>query len=368
VDDQRFDQLARLLGSGLSRKRFLRLLTGATVSGVAVIATERPAPAKRHKSGGRGPKPEGGDTCGGDCTTDDDCDDTADCVCDTSSGSCAILTCGGTCDDDEDCRTQDLPFCSCVHPVSRGQAGTEGEIGQCGTEACIGECSKDSDCGLTSGCICDTTTFQCVTVGCGGPCKKDSDCPELTGCTCVIPEGETIGFCETQTCPGDCASNEDCAGGEDACVCFLGPGVDVAAAPAGPRGPQAAGVTGPTGPTGACGECLGNGEPCDATTECCGQLVCEPNSQSPALGFCEQKRPPKPKPHHNHCQKHGQSCHRDNDCCAQGTCYRGKCGEKDTHCHHDNECAQGYHCVGGNLSAGHRRCRRNGHHKKHRRD
>ena len=216
------------------------------------------------------------------------------------------------------------------------------------------DCRKDSDCSDTPGCTCNTTTHQCVTVGCGGPCQEESDCPDLTGCMCVIPEGETIGFCVTQVCPGTCSSNEDCVSGLDDCVCFLGPGVDVAAVHA--EGPA---------PEGDCAECLGLDEPCNASSECCGQLVCVPNSQSPGLGFCE----PKPKPdHHHHCQKHGQRCHRDNDCCAQGTCYRGKCGEKDTHCHHDNECARGYHCVGGNLSAGHRRCRRNGHHKKHRRD
>jgi hypothetical protein len=366
MDDQRFDQLTRLLGSGLSRKRFLRLLTGATVAGVAVVAMERPGPAKRHKGRGKGPKPEG-EACGGDCTTNEDCSGTSDCVCDTSAGSCAILTCGGTCANTEECRQQGLAACECVFPAREAKLGTEGELGLCGTEACFGPCSKDTDCGLTFGCICDTTTNQCVTVGCGGPCTKSSDCPELSGCDCVIPEGDAFGFCLPQTCPGNCGDNRACASGGDECVCFLGSGVDVAAAPAGPRGPQGPGqegLTGPTGPTGACGECHTVGDSCNATTECCGQLVCELNSQSPDLGFCQLK--PKPKPHH-HCQKHGQSCHRDNDCCAQGSCYRGKCGEKDTHCHHDNECARGYHCVGGNLSASHRRCRRNGHHKKHRR-
>jgi hypothetical protein len=363
MDDQRFDQLTRLLGSGVSRKGFLRLLTGATVAGVAVVATERPAPAKRHKGGGKGPKPQG-EACGGDCTTDDDCGENSDCVCDTRSGTCAILTCGGTCANTDECRQQGLAGCICFFPAGARRTGAEGEeLGLCATELCGGECSKPSDCSDTPGCTCDTTTHQCVTVGCGGPCTKDSDCPDLSGCICDL----TTGFCVTEICPGDCSTNEGCASGGDECVCFLGSGVDVAAAPAGPRGPQGPGpegLTGPTGPTGACGECLGNGDPCNASTECCGQLVCEPNSQSPALGFCQLK--PKPKPH-NHCQKHGQSCHRDNDCCAQGSCYRGKCGEKDTHCHHDNECARGYHCVGGNLSASHRRCRRNGHHKKNRR-
>ena len=139
MDDQRFDQLTRLLGSGLSRKRFLRLLTGATVSGVAVIATERLAPAKRHKGGGKGPNPEG-DTCGGDCATDDDCGENADCVCDTSAGSCAIVTCGGTCANTEECRQQGLAACTCVFPARATHRGRkrgagpvrDGSLRRCG--------------------------------------------------------------------------------------------------------------------------------------------------------------------------------------------------------------------------------------------
>jgi hypothetical protein len=44
VDDRRFDDLARLIGTGTSRRRLLRLLTGGLAGGWAVAARV-PAPA-----------------------------------------------------------------------------------------------------------------------------------------------------------------------------------------------------------------------------------------------------------------------------------------------------------------------------------
>jgi hypothetical protein len=126
----------------------------------------------------------------------------------------------------------------------------------------------------------------------------------------------------------------------DQCVCFTGgdTALEIRAAA-----------------TGTCSECLGTGATCLASTECCGQLSC------PDSGICGLK----PQPPRD-CHKHGQSCNRDSDCCAQGICYRGKCGEKDTHCNNDGECAKGYRCQGGPLSPGHRRCRRSGHRRHNR--
>jgi hypothetical protein len=99
---------------------------------------------------------------------------------------------------------------------------------------------------------------------------------------------------------------------------------------------------------GTCGTCLTLDATCDATTECCGQLVCR-------NGRCRKKKNPSGR-----CAKHGESCKRDSGCCAQGRCYGGKCGEKNTHCDHQYECAKGYKCVGGKWPGDHRRCRKRG--------
>jgi hypothetical protein len=155
-------------------------------------------------------------------------------------------------------------------------------------------------------------------------------------------------LCVTIACPGFCENNAECTDeqGQDNCVCFFGPGVDVTDV-------SIAGAD----LLGSCGACLPAGHECDASTECCGQLVC-------LNGTCQQKPPepkPKPKPkRERRCHKHGQSCTGDNNCCGQGICFGGKCGEKDTHCDHDNECARGFVCVGGRDTGEHRRCRRRG--------
>src|SRR5262249_381238 len=127
---------------------------------------------------------------------------------------------------------------------------------------------------------------------------------------------------------GSCASNQTCAVHADDCVCFA---------------------------SGTCSTCLGAGAACVASQECCGQLHC-------LGGVCAIT-----KGRRRHCTPHGHPCGTDGQCCGQGICYQGSCGEKDTHCHHNNECAKGYHCVGGRSVGDHRRCRKIGSHKHHRR-
>ncbi|MGH2618558.1 MAG: Dickkopf N-terminal cysteine-rich domain-containing protein, partial [Thermomicrobiales bacterium] len=163
---------------------------------------------------------------------------------------------------------------------------------------------------------------------------------------CTIEPGGTVGSCgQPEQCPGACDDNTDCREqGGDACVCFLGISTV--------NDDLVAHVIA-EGNGGACGECRGAGQSCDASTECCGQLICR-------NGTCARKRQPKPKRNRKRCAKHGHGCSQDGGCCAQAICYRGRCGEKDTHCDSDRECARGYTCVGGQLTGGHRRCRRKG--------
>lgn len=103
---------------------------------------------------------------------------------------------------------------------------------------------------------------------------------------------------------------------------------------------------------GECGTCLGDGTPCDASSECCGQLVCLTS------GVCGRK-PANQNP--GGCRQHGGGCQKDAECCGgQTACFKGVCSEKDTDCRNDGDCAPGYRCQGGTLSDNHRRCRKNG--------
>jgi hypothetical protein len=260
-----------------------------------------------------------------------------------------------------------------------------GNLSLCQTETCGNHCEK-GQCGEVEGdsCVCDLERNLCVTIACPGFCEDNADCTEQgqDNCVCFFGPGVNVtdvsiagpaapgscgtclpaghecdasteccgqlvcdldtNLCVTVSCPGSCQDNADCTEqGADDCVCFFGVGVDVTDVSI-------------EGLDGRCDTCLPNGQTCNASTECCGQLVC-------LNGRCQQKPQPKPKPKRDRrCHKHGQSCTGDNNCCGQGICFGGKCGEKDTHCDHDSECARGFVCVGGRDTGGHRRCRRRG--------
>jgi hypothetical protein len=387
MDGQRFDELTRTLGLSLNRKRFVAAL-GALLVPAAIEPAAARKRGKKRRSGGSDVGAQGDPGfCEGFCEANEDCAAGGGCFCDEETNRCVILTCGGSCTKTADCPP--LSGCECSLPEQRGDVGTEGALlGQCVTLACSGSCDKGL-CPDTPGCVCDQGTNQCVTVLCGGTCEttddcggpdaclcltdgenpgictlvckstctKDADCPPISGCVCDTELGACIA---PPTCSGVCNTNEQCTtqGAED-CVCFLG--IDTA-------DPVRMAALVSEGSNGECGVCHGAGDPCSASTECCGQLVCAgagPIEVSGLNGGGTCRRKPKPK---DRCRKHGGSCRRDSDCCAQGSCYKGKCGEKDTHCHNDGECAQGYRCQGGPLAPGHRRCRKNGRRNRHRRN
>jgi hypothetical protein len=391
MDGQRFDDLTRLLGFALNRKRFVAALEvlAAAPGGLEATTAKNKKRGKKRKRGGNVGVGAQGDPefCEGFCESDTDCTAGEGCFCDEATNRCVILTCGGACLKDDECPL--LSGCTCNLPAGREGVGAEGILfGACVTDTCGGECDK-GNCPDSPGCLCDFETNLCVTVLCGGTCdtsndcasddaclcitdgegpgvcslvcestcSKDSDCPPISNCVCDTELGSCIA---PPTCSGSCDTNTQCAEeGAGDCVCFLG--IDTA-----DRASVERAIA--EGSDGECGVCHGVGDPCDASSECCGQLVCEGGgpvvvSGEPPSGTCRRKRKPKDR-----CHKHGQSCQRDNDCCAQGVCYKGKCGEKDTHCHNDGECAQGYRCQGGPLSPGHRRCRKNGRRTRSRRN
>jgi hypothetical protein len=367
MDSQRFDELTRLLGVSLTRKRALAFLAGV-LAPLAVADRPEGIAAKGKRQAGRrrrrarrrgngGVDAQGGIICGTPCEDVSDCGSCDAAVCfdpeeengvavagvNGATGVC-LSECDSLCFSDEDCAG--LPGnCTCFeeHCLCDQVCG----------DACGGACFSDGDCTDAPGCVCTVDNpgrvgaeggiGQCVTV-CAGTCLKDADCADVPDCACLIPTGQTIGVCgQPEQCPGDCASNAECREqGRNDCVCFLG--VDTV-------NDEAVARVVAEGNGGLCGECRGGGQSCDASTECCGQLVCRG-------GRCQRK--PTPKKRKQRCAKHGHGCTQDAGCCAQAICYRGKCGEKDTHCDSDRECARGYTCVGGRLTGGHRRCRRQG--------
>jgi hypothetical protein len=402
MDGQRFDNLARLFSAPLNRKGFLAVLAG--IAAPAALGDDGAAKKRKRQkrsSGGGDVEPQGivGDVCSGFCTKDADCLESPDCICDLDTNRCQTVLCGGSCVKDADCG--DLPGCACI------VLDIPTDLRACGTPTCDGFCNKGlCRSGQPEGdsCVCDFATNTCATIACPGFCNDNADCTEQGEANCVcfpldsagaragvgmegeppagacgacLGEGaacnasteccsplacdESSGECVTVACPGRCNDNDDClAQGQDQCACILS--ITRLAADALDVGAE--------GEAGACGECRGVGASCTVTSECCGQLVCDGGADFGASGAvgdgaCRPKPKPKPK---DRCHKHGQSCRRDNDCCAQASCYKGKCGEKDTHCHNDSECAQGYRCQGGPLSPGHRRCRKNGRRNRNRRN
>jgi hypothetical protein len=338
MDDRRFDELTRFLGVSVSRKRFLAFVTGivapvALVDGIADVDAKNKKKAKKRRRArqddGVGSQGNGNGTCGSAC----DPNEPDQCLNCSPQGVCIGVVVAGVGAEGEPptgrCAARCTEFCD----FSNGDPCDF--LGQGDNCICIGNSFEATTEGLPEGCFC----FDGCR--CEGSCsKKKSECPDVPGCVCD-DTFEEPGVCTT--CPGACENNPQCTEqGADDCVCFFGSGVDVTDVSI-------------EGLAGRCGTCLANGQRCNASTECCGQLVC-------LNGTCQQKPPePKPRPkRERRCHKHGQSCTGDNNCCGQGICFGGKCGEKDTHCDHDNECARGFVCVGGRDTGGHRRCRRRG--------
>ena len=388
MDGQRFDDLTRWLDLALNRKRFVAAF-GALLAAPGAI---EPARAKRRKRGGNdGVGAQGNGFCEGFCESDEDCSSAEGCFCDVYTNRCVTSICGGFCARQDDCPP--ASGCACQGGAGREDPGAEGAVaGMCGIGVCSGFCDTGGVCPDAPGCICDAETNQCVTVLCGGTCEtstdcgdlgaclcitgsvgpgictlvcksscaKDADCPAISGCVCDTELGACIA---PPTCPDSCVTNPECAEqGADDCVCVL----DFNTADRARMVKALAELT----PAGSCEVCRGVDQACVSSSECCGQLVCQGSgpvevSGIPGSSACQRKPWPKPK---DRCQRHGGPCRRDGDCCAQGSCYKGRCGEKDTHCHNDGECATGYRCQGGPLAPGHRRCRKNGRRNRNRRN
>jgi hypothetical protein len=146
MDQDRFDHLVRLLGTGSSRRAAVAALAAAIPLGAAA------------KSGRNGPQPEG--PCGDGSRRDNICEQDADCctgICNTGPGSknkdgkgrCRCVRKNGDCTEDKNC----CGGRSCVNGICGGSL----------EPPCVplgGPCSVDSNC-----CPSGTDKVACTQVG-----------------------------------------------------------------------------------------------------------------------------------------------------------------------------------------------------------
>jgi len=279
MDGRRFDDLARTLGHGKSRRGLLKALGGAALG---VVGANRLAPAASAK----GDKvdichydaDEGtyhvinvstkalqahlnhGDVLAADahgttthCTgCGDTCDEGQDC-CDKGCTDLGTITnctaCGDVCRDGQAC---------CSHGCT--DLGTPDNCGACG-DTCYGDVCNDSVC-TDGGCVttpkADDTTCTtedgtgfcssgacicvenglvaecstgddcgagetCLNGGCFAACSSPSECPPCPGCGC-FNRSNGGGFCLDSTFHiGSCDSDSDCPAGS-VCSGFVGGG------------------------------------------------------------------------------------------------------------------------------------------------
>jgi hypothetical protein len=202
MDDQRFDDFARLIGSGSSRRRLLKLL-GGLFAGGAGVALGRNLSAAQETCIAAGEACACSDgVCGGSHCCTSYCQDGV--CCDDGGGACTanIQCCGGSCNDG---------FCC----LSGAEECTDD--GQCCNGSCIGGvCHAEGTC-LPDDEVCGAD-FQCCSGLClrehcwscaDRACLDDGDC--CLGYAC-IGAGESSAY-------GNCSSTGEpaCAGEGEAC-------------------------------------------------------------------------------------------------------------------------------------------------------
>lgn len=253
MDGQRFDDLARVLARGASRRQVLRGLTAGAVGGTAVaLGFSRPAAevAAADCIGGGGTCAADSDCCAGGL-----CNPNGQCYCDDPDRP--GIGCACTTGADETCGLDSLECCAgvCVragacHPVPKCA-----EVG----DACSddGACCRDLVCGDGQTC---GVAVTCAAEG--GTCTDDGDCcADL-----VCGNANTCGAKPAPACValgGACGGDGDCCQGTcgDAGVCHC---------------------QDPAQPALGCACTTGTDNPCaDPALSCC------PNSDEPGgTGVC----------------------------------------------------------------------------------
>ena len=231
MDDQRFDNLSRIIARSTTRRTTVKGIA-AVLSG-GVVASVFGVRAQRAGAQGTG---QPGDSCG----------EGVECV----TGNCSSAEDG---------------VCYCTNPAEPWegcdcQTGTEGPCGG-GTLLCCATGDEPGGDGICTSSMtgCDPTG-ECTSDP-GGECETDADC--CTGtcsdegvCFCSDPDRPWIG------CPCTTGTEGPCGGGTELC-CPTG------SEPGGP-GVCTSNMAGCETP----GECTASGDACVSSDECCDELLC----------------------------------------------------------------------------------------------
>ena len=246
MDDQRFDDLTRLLGASGSRRRALRLLVAGVLTAGGL---------------GRWPGPSRAQGC---LANDEACDKDDECCTGVCSGSvCVCRAEGEPCVTPSDCCDDEFGplLCTdgvCAQPTCTREMEDCGRYGPCCSGSCVGEGS-----------------LVCVSIACG----DIGDCPtNATGCV--------AGVCVRGACDVDffCPPGFTCVDGACAELC-----ADLGAA-CGEPGPSCCGDASCV--DGICVAevpCAPGGDACAVDTDCCTTLTCTD-------GICHPSDPGDPDP------------------------------------------------------------------------
>jgi LPXTG-motif cell wall-anchored protein len=189
MDEQRFDNLTRLLGSGLNRRKVLRGLLGGA-GALAGLSALRPKRIGAQQC--RAP----GEVCqinpgqGNNCCAGLICDDIDP---ETGNGHCGDCPSGTFCPDTGLC-SDCCADSDCTSPDSCTVVGCVG--GTC--QVVEGGCPAGEYC-------CDAQGGSCA------PCCSDGDCPAGTP-ICYNPGDPTNAFCVACVDSGDCGACQECEG------------------------------------------------------------------------------------------------------------------------------------------------------------
>ncbi|MEZ4565052.1 MAG: hypothetical protein R2853_20190 [Thermomicrobiales bacterium] len=202
MDDRRFDELSKHLGTGLSRKGILRLLGGVGAAGLAASGLLQAADAKKkgknkkrkkkHKNGGSGASQEGASGCHRD-------------------QDCQVQTCKtATCNKDG----------TCSYTPIDGRKGPK--CASSGKICCKGECKSGDTCCTPK--TCKDVEGKCgdkIPDGCGGTIRcdcPDKECQDATcdkdgNCKYTPIDGKQGPECHDKgeiCCAGKCKSGDTC--------------------------------------------------------------------------------------------------------------------------------------------------------------
>ncbi len=379
MDNNRFDNLTRLLGEGTDRRRVLRMLFGGAGALTVAGATGRLAsaeacdpnagditcpPGSHHA--GKSKKPDGGccngngNCCSNICTggvcvsgSSPECETAADCG--AQPDSCTEWLCvDGTCELNGGCPADEL-CCpaqggSCAECCDNSDCPTGAPIcynpGDPTNAYCV-ECVVDGDCGPCESCqvgtcvpyaryceatqLCyDPSTDGCcpgTEDGCGScyECSSNSTCVAIECGQCESCEGGTCTpyaeYCEEgdycySTMEGGCCTDSEC--GDDFCI-------DRTCSPC-PSGTEYCPEDG-----GYCYSTMTGG--CCTDSECGAEVCTDRHCCPPGDNFC-------PDGDYCYSQRTGGCC-TDDECGDCQSCHDGVCGGD---CSQSEECCYG-ECV-----------------------